>query len=260
MKILSPSGQPITSLADWETLGGPVSPDQWVPGRSAYELAAHWIERDAERHVRGLLTLVDDFVGLTFTEGVAEKETQFDGNARGPRHHDLLVRGVIPAGPVTVGVEGKADESFGDPLWLHREKALKSSPNTGTLMRTDVLCKRWFGVRPHNDTARPGLALLGYQLLSALAGTLADARSDDSVLAAVLVQEFVTDKTADDKHDLNARAYDEFLDRLLAGKQHRIDGSGGSWITRPVLVPGDGTWMRSMPVSFAKLRVPLREG
>ena len=68
----------------------------------------------------------------------------------------------------------------------------------------------------------------------------------------------MTVKTTDVKHERNARSYDEFLTRLLGEKEQRIAGPGGSWITQPVLVQGDGTWTASVPVSFAKLRVDLR--
>ena len=47
-------------------------------------------------------------------QGVAEKQTHFDEQGRGPRNHDLLLRATADIGGVTIGVEGKADEPF-DP-------------------------------------------------------------------------------------------------------------------------------------------------
>jgi hypothetical protein len=258
MKIRAADGLPITSLVEWEQRGGPVSPDQWKAGRSAYELAADWIDRDADRRVSDLLHTIDAFDGIQLIDGVAEKETQFDDNTRGPRHHDLLVRAAVPTGSVTIGVEGKADESFGDPVWLNREKGLRGSPNTGALARTDQLSRLWFGTSVARDRGRPSVACLMYQLLSALAGTLADAKAHGSPGAVLLIHEFVTDVTRNEEHARNAVALDDFLSRLLGNKQHRVSGPGG-WVTESVAIPGDGEWMaETTSVSFAKLVVNRR--
>ena len=258
MKIRSADGALITSLVEWEELGGPVSRDQWKPGRSAYELAADWIDRDAAGEVAGLLHRIEAFDGIQLIDGVAEKQTQFDENTRGPRHHDLLVRAAVATGSVTIGVEGKADESFGDPVWLNREKGLRGSPNTGALTRTDHLSRLWFGSTVARDRGRPSVACLMYQLLSGLAGTLVDAKAHGSSCAVFLVHEFVTDLTSDEEHARNAVAFDDFLSRLLREHELRVVCSGG-WVTEPVPIAGDGKWMaETTSVSFAKLTVNLR--
>ena len=38
--------QAITSLATWQQFAGPKSPEQWVEGRSAFELARAWLSSD----------------------------------------------------------------------------------------------------------------------------------------------------------------------------------------------------------------------
>src|SRR4051794_30815119 len=129
----------ITTHAEWRLHGGPASGDHWVQGRSAWELASDWIERDAAERVIALLGRRPELAGLQLLEGVAEKQTHFDEQGRGPRNHDLLVRASADIGGVTIGVEGKADESFDDPVWLWQDKRLAASPNSGAPARIDRL-------------------------------------------------------------------------------------------------------------------------
>ena len=71
--------------------------------------------------------------------------------------------------------------------------------------------------------------------MTALAGTLAFARDRDAAIAVLIVHEFVTDGTSDDRHFENARDYAAFLHRvggtpLLADELIGIHG--------PYRVPG----------------------
>jgi hypothetical protein len=253
MRFRDRHGTEIASLQDWARLGKPASVDHWKPGRSAYELAADWIERDASDAVPALLSMRPEFSGLHLVEGVAEKQTRFDQDTHGPRNHDLLIRGVVGDVPVTIGVEGKADEPFDDPLWLYREKALRTRPKTGALARVDRLVRLWFKTSLRKDGAEPPLVCLGYQLFSALAGTLSDAKLDGSPLAVVLVMEYKTECTVDSKHAANARSVEQFLARLL-GPDFERNFSPHGWVTKPLPIRGDGTWMPLRTnVSFAKL-------
>src|SRR3712207_1041067 len=118
MQITGRQGQPIKTIDDWHKHGGPAATTHWKPGRSAFELAAEFIAGEAEARLVELVSLLDEVNGLTLTEAVAEKKTDFDGYS-GPRNHDLLVRGRSASGPITIGVEAKADEPFDDPLWLY---------------------------------------------------------------------------------------------------------------------------------------------
>jgi hypothetical protein len=253
MRFSDRHGVEIASLEDWARLGKPASTDHWKRGRSAYELAADWIEQDACDAVAALLSLRPEFSGLQLLEGIAEKQTRFDQDTHGPRNHDLLVRAVVGDVPVAIGVEGKADEPFDDPLWLYREKGLRRSANTGALARVDRLVRLWFKTSLRQDDAEPSLVCLGYQLFSALAGTLADAQLDGSAFAIVLVMEYRTDCTVDSKHAANARSLERFLARLIGPDVERNVSPAG-WVTKPCPVRGDGKWMPPRTnVSFAKL-------
>jgi hypothetical protein len=201
-----------------------------------------------------LLSECPEFRGIELLEAVAEKKTQFDADPHGPRNHDLLIRARVPAGrTVTVGVEGKADEAFDDPLWRYREKGLQRSAKTGALDRIDWMVRRWFGTSLRADRTSPPLICLGYQLFSALAGTLADAKIDSSRQAVVLVMEYFTDCTDDDEHAHNAQVLDSFLTRLIGPEPERAVTPNG-WITAPISIAGDGVWTpRTTEVAFGKL-------
>lgn len=180
--------------------------------------------------------------------GIVEKLTQFDDNSRGPRH-DLLAIGSTPAGPIVIGVEGKADETFGAKLDRHVADALRGSPSSGTPSRVDRLTAAFFGATRSTD---PSLGTLRYQLLSGLAGTLADARERDAPEAILLVHEFRTPRTADRLQADNAAALDAFLARLHPSAVR--SGSRAAWITDPVRMRGDRRWMPAeLPVESQRL-------
>jgi len=260
VKVTGREGHRIHTIDDWQQHGGPASPKHWKPGRSAYELAADCLERDAEGRLVKLISLLDEVDELQLLDAVAEKKTYFDGHS-GPRNHDLLVHARCAQGPLTIGIEAKADEAFDLPLWRYREEGLKGNPRTKKLERIDHLVSLWFSTRLKDDRVVPPLITMGYQLFSALAGTLADAKFDGSSLAILVVYEFRTNLTTDVEHEHNARVYDDFLQRLLGSDQRRrstVDKTG--WITEPRLIPGDGAKMPlETRVAFGKVARELRK-
>ncbi|MGH2946329.1 MAG: DUF6946 family protein [Solirubrobacteraceae bacterium] len=253
MEFLSNDGRRLATLADWRDHGGPVSAKQWVEGGSARELARAWIELDAAARVTALLTTVPAFAGLILDRGIAEKETRFDDIRGGPRHHDLLVVGAAPSGPVVIGVEGKADEPFDERLdvWVTRAVA---SERSRAPERLDRLTTAFFGTTLDDD---PLLAPLRYQLLSGLAGTLADARERGARQAVLLVHEFETPWTDDERHRRNADDLEAFVGRLMPAAERT--GDERAWIAGPGVLAGDGTWLpESADVYVAKLATSTR--
>ena len=230
-------GEQITSFEEWRDLAPPAGAHHWVDGRSAAELARDWIEGDAASRVSSLLDTRPELAGAVLREAVAEKKTHFDAIGSGPRNHDLLVRGANDSGRITIGVEGKADESFDLPLREWREARTGKSSRSRAPERLDRLTSAFFGT---TLDATPALGSLGYQLLSALGGTLADARSDGATRAVLLVHEFVTDKTADARHALNAATLEEFVSRLGPAKR---TGEPDAWLAGPWQIEGDGRWL-----------------
>lgn len=130
---------------------------------------------------------------------------------------------------------------------------MKGSAGSGAPARIDRLTRAWFDTTIDSDTDTPALRDMGYQLFSALAGTLSDAHLNDSAYAVLLVMEYDTDQTDGEKHQANAAALEAFLTRL-AGPTLELHPTPSGWVTAPVMVEGDGTWTPTLlPVFFAKL-------
>lgn len=249
MRFVNAVGRQIQTCADWMRLAGPTSPDHVVEGRSAVEMCRSWLDGDAVARVTGLLAECAGYSDVVLHQGIVEKVTQFDGNSRGPRHHDLLLSASTTAGEIVTGVEGKADEAFADPLERHVARAIDGSSATGTPKRVDRLTTAFFGTTLGAD---PSLGCIHYQLLSALAGTLADARNQNAVEAVLLIHEFRTARTSDSLQGENAAALDDFLARLHPSA--RRAGDEAAWITDSFIVRGDGRWQPSeLPARVAKV-------
>jgi len=254
MQFFNAAGKKIDSLDDWLRLAPPAGAGQVAEGRSFVEPGRAWVEGDAVDRVTGLLEDHAGHGGVVIETGIVEKLTQFDDNPRGPRHHDLLATASFPAGMLVVGVEGKADETFGDPLDRHVRRAVDASPASGTPKRVDRLATTFFGSTLADDASLGGLH---YQLLSALAGTLVDAREQGAVEAILLIHEFRTARTDDRLHTENAAALDAFLAHLHPTGER--SGDETAWITDAVAVRGDGRWLPDeMPVRVAKLLTDSR--
>ncbi|MFN8150291.1 MAG: hypothetical protein U0R24_04075 [Solirubrobacterales bacterium] len=253
-RIEGGDGQPITSLEDWREVGAPAGGDRhWVDSRSAKELAKAWLSGDAASRVIALLSLWPELAGLRLNRAIAEKKTAFDDIPRGPRNHDLLVIGETAAEPLVIGVEGKADEPFDRKLGEWQAAALARTPNSEAPRRLERLTKLFFDTTLSEDSGDPPLARLGYQLVSALAGTLADAKAVGAARAVLLVQEFCTELTDPNKQHENQAAFDAFIQRLARADLSR-KASGDGWVTAAVEVSGDGEFLPDLTrVHLAKL-------
>jgi len=118
---------------------------------------------------------------------------------------------------VTVCIEAKADESFGVTVVEELRKA-KKRPVTRFPERLDWLTRSLLGLPAFKDdqllVLSDVVSTLPYQLLSAIGGTLLEAKLREASKAVFLVHEFRTTATVDAKLDANANALNGFL-RLL---------------------------------------------
>ena len=195
MRFRNQAGAGINSLAEWKDLGKPAATHHWAEGRSAAELARDWIEGNATRRAANLLEQAPGLGGVTLELGIAEKKTYFDDIASGPRNHDLLILGSADSGGVVVGVEGKADEPFDDPLPTWRDKRVKATATSKAPLRLDRLTTYFFGSTLDSDER---LDTVGYQLVSARGDSRRGVHGEGP-WAVLLIHEFVTSKTNDEK-------------------------------------------------------------
>ena len=241
MDFFNHKGEAIADLDAWERLAPPAAADHWVEGRSAYEVARDWVDGNAANRMATVLSLRPELSDLELSRAVVEKRTRFDDIRGGPRHHDLLLTGTTDTGPIVVGVEGKADETFDLTLEKFVETARARTERTRAPVRLDRLTLAFFGKTWDEDAAVAGLR---YQLISALAGTLADAQATSAAHAVLMIHEFVTDKTEDELHARNSDDLAAFIDRLMGADAQRV-GDADGWLTGPAIVKGDGTWLPS---------------
>ena len=113
MDIRTPQGQAITRWEEWTR---PKRDYQWKEGRSAMELAKAWFSTGQLAVPQELTAILDReprLEGLVFQQAIPELVTRLPERGEG-RNHDLWLLGRTNREQVTVCVEAKADESFGD--------------------------------------------------------------------------------------------------------------------------------------------------
>ncbi|MGE0623831.1 MAG: nucleotidyl transferase AbiEii/AbiGii toxin family protein [Pseudomonadales bacterium] len=228
---------PITSLSDWEKRAGPKSADQWVDGRSAKEAARAWLAGDGvclPPEVQALLAGHPDFGSVSTWTAEPEVKLRFDEFPGETRNSDIVVHAIDGQGPYLIAVEAKADEPFSetvaDTLATALERVLKSDRSNG-IVRVQQLAQKLLGPGQRGD---PPLKAIRYQLLTACAGALCEAERHGYSRALMLVHEFITSRTRDEKHRQNAEDLDRFVRRLSHGEVEMV---GDGEIRGPFRLP-----------------------
>jgi len=174
------------------------------PGTSAPTLAAVWA---GPVELFGALHRQPALLGLVIDDVVVEGQSAVD-EFSGPRNHDLVLRGHLANGErAVVCVEAKAGEDFG-PTVARQAKAaaaIKAKADDATKSgklttsnapaRLEGLLKRFV---PY-PAAEQRVQDLRYQLLTALAGTLSEAKDHAACHAVLMVHEFLTDQRHDER-------------------------------------------------------------
>ncbi|HEY0277692.1 MAG TPA: hypothetical protein VGC32_05445 [Solirubrobacterales bacterium] len=253
MRIEGRGGQEITDRASWLKFGRPASARHWADGRSAKCLAESWLG-DGPGELSALLATapggrLDDFAP---TRAIAEAQTRFDRFRGGARNHDLLVIGDCSGGRTVVGIEGKADETFGDPIAKQLQvidaRVASGQPSKGRDRIEGLVA----ALGPAGSTEKE-VADLRYQLFTAAAGTLAAAAEHGADQAVLCVQVFATEKTDPAKRDANAADLRAFVKTVLGLEP----GNDGSWIAGPAFVPGKGLIPSTIPLWVAFLETEV---
>jgi hypothetical protein len=211
----------VTSLADWRAHGLPEERRyQWKPGRSACELATNWTSSGTLRvpnELRALLDSHPETYNVRFSMGFIERETLLPCSALGPRCHDLLLLGSTPAGDgVVLSIEAKADESFDKTIG--QKIAELGGRRSNFPSRVEWLAQYLFGESAFLDFKQRLLKSfyeeMHYQLLAAVAGVCIEAERHGAKHAILIVHEFRTTLTEDQKMDENSRILNSFSKHL----------------------------------------------
>jgi hypothetical protein len=228
---------PIRTLADWETLAPPKRPNQWKDGRSAKEAAKAWLTGAGlalPPEVEAILMNHKAFGMVKTWTAEPEAKLRFDGFRGEPRNTDLAVDVVDEHGKYLLAVEAKADEPFGgtvDRTRLDAEKRHEANNSSKGVERIEQLRKALFGTINDEDH----IGKVRYQLLTACAGALCEADRKGYTRTVMLVHEFVTDETTDERHKANATALDDFVEHLSGGSVTKIHPGQ---LSGPFKVPG----------------------
>lgn len=194
----------IRSLCEWYDRCPPKGKlKQWKEGRSAKETAKHWVHT-IPQPFKDLLKPLE----LKYTLCSPEYETKFDSYRNG-RNHDLLILAKNKeSDTVVISIESKADESFGDTVAktkIAAQIAKDKNPNSKALERILELQIALFGKEDNNQQD------LRYQQLTAVAGTIAEAKLQKAKSAFFLIQTFISDEIDKKKHNQNKDDLDKFL-------------------------------------------------
>jgi hypothetical protein len=209
----------ILTLDEWYTYAPPKSPSHWRAGRSAMEIARAWLgngDGSLPREVASILSTHADFGAVLSWQAEPEARLHFDNFRGEPRNSDLLVLAEDIFGSYVLAVEGKADEPYGEPVGkalVNAASRLRENPRSNGRARLEELAAALLPL----DIAPEVLNALRYQLLTACAGAVAEASRRGLSRAVMLVHEFITDETTDNKHQANARDLDAFLKQLARG-------------------------------------------
>jgi len=149
----------------------------WRKGYSAYELAYSWVGAgDIPARVRAVLDQAPELVGARLVEAFFEKETELRSRGR-PSQTDLLALIATAHGFAVVGIEGKANEPFGQLVRDWRDGG------QGKETRLGVLCETL-------DLDFDAVGPLRYQLLHRTVATIYEAQRYGADCAAMLVHSF----------------------------------------------------------------------
>jgi len=253
----SKGGNPISCLADWGRLAGPKSSDQWVPDRSAMEVARAWLHDGGKSLPAEVTRIIEDHPDFETTidwYGEPEAKLPFDAFAGEPRNTDILVMARDKRGAYVLAVEGKADEPFGASVADTLSDAVERRIGNPRSKGVDRVVNLGIAILGTPLRGEPKIGELRYQLLTATAGAVCEAERRGVDRAVLFIHEFVTRKTSDNKHRLNANDLDRFLHRLSHGSVREA----GTGLLGPFEIPGAPLLSTAVRLYVGKLTQNLR--
>lgn len=251
---ITKNGQLIQSVEDWFRCAPPKGgADQWRDGRSAKEFARAWVESGSVSVPDELVALLSshpDAQSAVLENGEPEARLAFDKRVGEVRNADLAVRAVSGSAPLALTIEAKADEPFDqlvpDTLADALDRILERGRGGGIDRVRDLATS----LLPPPRRGLPPLRLLRYQLLTAVAGSLAWARQLEAPRAVLVIHEFHTSQTSARKLQGNALDLDLFVTRLTAGA---LRGLAVGSLVGPIRVPGDPLFDKPADLYLGKI-------
>jgi hypothetical protein len=219
MKVISSNGDLITDMGTWFRYAPPEKGElHWKDGRSAKEAAKAWVGSGSPTvppEIASLIASHADTADLNIHTIIPEFETRLDNYRGKGRKHDVLALADGPQETAVIGIEAKADETFGPIITKYRQGKVGTASKVPN--RIDGLLRGLFG-RPWEED----LGALRYQLVHGVAGTLIEAAERNADLAIFVVHEFVSNLTTADKRARNdedlASFVLHFTDTILTNK------------------------------------------
>jgi hypothetical protein len=230
LTLSRPNGTPITN---WEMWTRPKKDYQWEPERSAMELAKAWFRQSCASPPKELLQLLCSSArlkGLRLIRGVPEHVTSLPERGEG-RNHDLWLLGRTDQEQITICIEAKADEPFGNETVVEYSLSANKRRESGESTRVPERIAQLLALVPARGSQWDNIR---YQLLTAICGTAIQAQQDGSMLAVFVVHEFHTRKTSPDKILANAKDFDFFVNVITGSYKTVIEGT----LYGPVIVGG----------------------
>lgn len=204
----------ICSLEEWYSKCPPQKKDlHWQPDHSAMETAKLWL-RGIPMEFLKILKNRD----LEYELCAPELNTRFDKYKGNVRNHDLLIIAKDKKDKkIVVAIESKVDEPFDKTIgpYLKAIKRKKENrENSNADYRIEDLRKAIFPQLEMNV-----FESLKYQLLTAVAGTLREAKIQGAKKAIFMVQTLVPTTINERKNRKNQRDLDSFI-KVISNSQH----------------------------------------
>jgi hypothetical protein len=152
---------------------------------------------------------------VEFLRVVPELSTPLPERGEG-RNHDVACVCAIGERPVTICIEGKTDEPFGDLTVAQYYQQIKDRQSTGDPTRVPERIEKLVSMLPISqvEVALCAVSDNGYQLVTALVGTALQARIDGSEMAILIIHEFHTDGSDSRNIQRNIQDYARFVNVL----------------------------------------------
>jgi hypothetical protein len=193
---------------------------QWQDGRSAKETAKHWIN-GIPQPFKNL------FKGFKFELHLCSPEyvSEFDGLRGNGRNHDLLILALDQyENSIVISVESKVDESFGPTVGDYQKDIKKKKDKNISTQADTRISNLKTALMPSIPDSE--FIKVRYQLLTAVAGTLSEAKKQKANSAFFIVQTFITNELDPVKHQINQSDLDCIVNLLSNGRFKTIkDGT-----------------------------------